>query len=303
MSFSFETKRELSSVPLADDKESYALCYGLMLFSKQFTYDEIVFTTENKYINECLKTVLTKLYCPMIESLQSLKLRNSKNQLITTRLINSEDCNRIYESFGYSKGDVTLRLNRANITDEKELSAFLRGAFMSCGSVSNPEKNYHLEFKVPYRNLANDLLTLLCEVEPCALKPKSVTRQGHFIVYFKDSEQIADFLTYIGATNSAMEIMGAKALKQVRNITVRKVNSELHNLKKTVDASAKQTNAILKLMKSDKYKTLSPELKEMAQLRLDNPDMSLRDLGELTSDKISRSGVNHRLKKLMSYIE
>lgn len=302
MSFSFDTKQELSYVPAIPDTQKLAQCYGLLLFSKRFTYNEIVFTTENKYINENLKSILTQLFCPMLESQSSLKLRNSKNQLITTRLINPEDCNRIFESFGYSKNDVSLRLNRANITDDKELSSFLRGAFMSCGSVSNPEKNYHLEFKVPFRNLANDLLTLLCEIEPCSLKPKSVVRQGYFIVYIKDSEQIADFLTYIGATNSAMEIMGAKALKQMKNIAVRKVNSELHNIKKTADASAKQINAIKKLMKSDVYKTLPEELKEMAQLRLDNPDLSLRALGELTSDNISRSGVNHRLKKLMSYI-
>ena len=303
MSFSFDTKQELSGVPLITDRIKFAQCYGLLLFSKRFTYNEIVFTTENKYINENLKNILTQLYCPIMESISSLKIRSSQNQLITTRLISPEDCNRIFSSFGYSKSDVSLRLNRANITDETELSAFLRGVFMSCGSVTNPERAYHLEFKVPFRNLANDLLTLLCEIEPCNLKPKSVTRQGYFIVYFKDSEQIADFLAFIGAPNSSMSIMGTKALKQVRNIATRRVNSELHNIKKTADASAKQINAIKKLMKSDAYKALSPELKEMAQLRLENPDLSLRDLGKLTSDKISRSGVNHRLKKLMSYIE
>lgn len=304
MSFSYDTKKELTELVPEINSLSLAQCYGMLLFSKKFAYNELVFTTENKYVCDNLSNLLTILYTPMIEKTSGLRVRNSKNPLITVKLPNEDDCNRIFESFGYSKSDVSLRLNRANISEEGQISAFLRGAFLSCGSVTNPEKGYHLEFKVPFRNLANDLLTLLCEIEECNLTPKSVTRQGYFIVYFKDSEQIADFLAYIGAYSSSMNIINTKITKQVKNNAVRKVNSEIHNINKTAEASAKQINAIKKIMKCDNiYNSLSPELKEIAQLRLDNPELSLRALGELTSDKVSRSGVNHRLKKLMSYID
>lgn len=303
MSFSYDTKQELTQVVPNSNNILSAQCYGMLLFSKKFTYRELVFTTENKYVCDNLSETLSTLYTPMIEKLSGLRVRNSQNPLITLKLPNEDDCNRIFESFGYSTNDVSLRLNRANISEEGQVSAFLRGAFLSCGSVTNPEKGYHLEFKVPFRNLANDLLTLLCEIEECNLTPKSVARQGYFIVYFKDSEQIADFLAYIGAFTSSMNVINTKITKQVINNAVRKVNSEIHNINKTAEAAAKQITAIKKLMKCDIYKSLSPELKEIANLRLENPEMSLRSLGELTSDKVSRSGVNHRLKKLMSYID
>lgn len=303
MSFSYDTKQELTQVVPNSNSILSAQCYGMLLFSKKFTYRELVFTTENKYVCDNLSEALSTLYTPMIEKLSGLRVRNSKNPLITLKLPNEDDCNRIFENFGYSANDISLRLNRANISEEGQASAFLRGAFLSCGSVTNPEKGYHLEFKVPFRNLANDLLTLLCEIEECNLSPKSVTRQGYYIVYFKDSEQIADFLAYIGAFTSSMNVINTKITKQVINNAVRKVNSEIHNINKTAEAAAKQITAIKKLMKCDVYKSLSPELKEIANLRLENPEMSLRALGELTSDKVSRSGVNHRLKKLMSYID
>ena len=300
MSFSFDTKKELCLLPLEDESQMLSLSYGMLLFSKKFTYNEIVFTTENKYISDKLEGILTQLYAPVLEISAGLKVRSSQNHLVTMKVLYENDCNRIFESFGYSQSEVSLRINRANISNDGQLSAFLRGVFLSCGSVTNPEKGYHIEFKVPYRNLANDLLTLLCEVENCSLRPKSVMRQGKFIVYIKDSEQIADFLTYIGAFNSSMFVMNTKVEKQVRNNTIRKINSELHNINKTAEASARQITAIRKLMKSKSFNSLSPELKEIAVLRLENPEMSLRDLGKLTKDNISRSGVNHRLKKLLS---
>lgn len=113
------------------------------------------------------------------------------------------------------------------------LTVILFPAGMYATTKYSHEKGYHLEFKVPFRNLANDLLTLLCEIEECNLTPKSVTRQGYFIVYFKDSEQIADFLAYIGAYSSSMNIINTKITKQVKNNAVRKVNSEIHNINKT----------------------------------------------------------------------
>ena len=303
MSFSYDVKQELASS--ADNRYfiRYARCYGMLLFAKKFSKSEIVFTTENKFVSNVFSDLITGIFSVIAETVCGLKPRSSSHQLITTSVIDPNDCQKIFFAYGYTQRDITLRINRAEISETEQLSAFLGGVFMSCGSVTDPEKGYHLEFKVPYKTLAQELVAVLSSIENCTLHPKSVTRNGYHIIYFKDSEQIADLLTFMGAFNSSMTVMGMKAMKQVRNNTVRKVNSELHNIKKTAEASAKQVNAIKKLMQSEEYNSLPDELKEIACLRLENPEMSLRKLGELTTDKISRSGVNHRLKRLMEYAD
>ena len=136
-------------MPLQDESQMLSLSYGMLLFSKKFTYSEIVFTTENKYISDKLEETLTELYAPVLEISSGLRVRSSQNHLITMKVLYENDCNRIFESFGYSKGEVSLRINRANISNDGQLSSFLRGVFLSCGSVTNPEKGYHIEFKVP----------------------------------------------------------------------------------------------------------------------------------------------------------
>ena len=115
MSFSYDTKKELTEIVPEINSLSLAQCYGMLLFAKKFTYNEFVFTTENKYVCDNLSNLLTNLYTPMIEKTSGLRVRNSKNPLITVKLPNEDDCRRIFESFGYSKKDVSLRLNRANI--------------------------------------------------------------------------------------------------------------------------------------------------------------------------------------------
>lgn len=303
MSFSYDVKQELTCNQ--DDRYfvRYAKCYGMLLFSKRFSKNEIIFTTENKYVSEFFSDLVTSIFSSVLEISYGLKPRNSSHQLITTKILNTDDCNKIFFSYGYSQSDITLRINAAEVSETEQLSAFLSGVFMSCGNVTDPQKNYHLEFKVPYKKLAEDLITLLNCAGGCSFKPKQIIRNSYYIIYFKDSEQIADLLTFMGAFNSSMTVMGTKAMKKVRNNANRKVNSELHNIEKTAEASARQVKAIKKLMKSDQFNSLPEELKEIARLRLENPEMSLRNLGELTSDKISRSGVNHRLKRLLSYTE
>ena len=130
MSFSYDTKKELTEIVPEINSLSLAQCYGMLLFAKRFTYNELVFTTENKYVCDNLSNLLTILYTPMIEKTSGLRVRNSKNPLITVKLPNEDDCNRIFESFGYSKKDVSLRLNRANISEEGQIPAFLRGVLV-----------------------------------------------------------------------------------------------------------------------------------------------------------------------------
>ena len=140
-------------------------------------------------------------------------------------------------------------------------------------------------------------------LQRCDFTPKTVVRNGSYVVYFKGSEQICDLLTYIGATNCAMEIMGTKAVKQVRNNINRRINSEVANITKIASASAKQLAAIQKIKDKKGIESLPDDLREIAVLRLENPERSLRDLGQNLSVPISRSGANHRMNRLLEYAE
>ena len=155
-----------------------------------------------------------------------------------------------------------------------------------------------LEFVIPYLNLSRDLKLFIKDNDELSVEPKSITRNSNYVVYFKDSESIEDILTVMGAFNSSLEIMGVKMYKDMRNNVNRKLNFENANLDKTLDASSKQVNAILHIKNTVGLSYLSDDLKELAELRLENPDMSLRELGEMLSVSLSRSGVNHRLQRI-----
>ncbi len=301
MYFSSEVKKELCSVESYDREALKAELYGMLIFGKHFSDNKIIFTTENIYTSKRIILLLQNLYMPIIERQTALRTRASNNCLHKIIVVDENDCKRIFEDFGHSNKQITLRVNRANISSEELVSSFLRGAFLGCGSVSDPMKSYHAEFCVPYKNLSIDLCKILSEITECALAPKTVVRSGNYIVYFKESEQICDLFTYIGAPIKAMEIMGTKAVKQVRNNVNRRINGEIANIEKVAAASAKQLEVINHIKETIGLESLPDDLKEIAYLRLENPEMSLRDLGQNLSNPISRSGANHRIKRLFEY--
>ena len=301
MSFSSEVKRELSLRESFDRDTLRAELYGMLLFGKVFRDNQIVFTTESVHAGRKLTFLLQNLFMPIIEKQTTLSPKSGETKLYKLLLIDSDECRRVYESFGHSGKEVTLRVNRANVSSEELSAAFVRGVFLSCGSVSDPMKSYHAEFCVPYKNLAADLCKILSEVTECAFTPKTVVRNGNYIVYFKGSEQICDLLTYIGAPIQAMELMGTKAVKQVRNNINRRINGEIANIGKVASASARQLDAIERIKRGRGLESLPDDLREIALLRLENPEMSLRDLGANLSVPISRSGANHRMQRLLEY--
>lgn len=300
MSFSSDVKRELASVKPETSEQKYAQCYGYLLFASRFSSREIVFKTENSYSSNRFNSLILDLFSPMIERESDLK-RGKKQRLYKTRFMSSDDCKRVYEYFGHSNKDIRLMINRANIDDESLYAPFLRGVFLSCGSVTDPNKGYHLELNVQHKTLAENLALLINEIDVLTVKPKIVSRKGIYVVYFKGNLGICDFLGYIGAGNSAMAVVEASAYKEIINKVNRKRNSELANIQKLASAAAKQTRAINKIIEYGEFDNLSNELRELAQLRLDNPDMSLKELSEKLN--ISRSGVNHRLERLYKIAE
>ena len=303
MSFSSEVKRELCLKESFDRETLRAELYGMLLFGRTFREDKIVFTTESVHAGRRVTFLLQNLFMPIIEKQTALSPKSGEAKLYKILLIDSEECRKVYHSFGHSGREVTLRVNRANVSSEELSAAFVRGVFLSCGSVSDPMKSYHAEFCVPFKNLAVDLCKILREVTECEFTPKTVVRNGNHIVYFKGSEQICDLLTYIGAPIQAMEIMGTKAVKQVRNNVNRRINGELANIDKVASAAARQLGAIEKIRRIRGLDSLPDDLREIALLRLENPEMSLRDLGANLSVPISRSGANHRIQRLLEYAD
>lgn len=303
MSFAGEVKKELCKADINVSSRRLAECYGLLLYSRCFSEQEIKLKTEAICVAERFSDHMSTLFGAIVEKKSTLRASKEDINLHSINVLLSSDCQRIFSFFGHTRDALTLRVNRANIEDELCTSAFLRGVFLSCGSVNDPQKNYHLEFCVPYKNLSADLCTLMGEITECTLTPRTTVRNGTHIVYLKDSEQITDLLTYMGASNSAMDIMSAKAYKQMRNVTNRRINSELANISRTAEASARILNAI-ELIDADRgLSSLPDNLRVVAELKRDNPELSLSALGNLLDPPISRSGVNHRLNKIIELSE
>lgn len=290
MSFSSDVKTEL----LQFERE-YGCCetaeaYGMLIFGHSFSLREISFQTENKE--------LADMYCRLVFDTTGVEPHRSETASgkYVLAVQTAKERAVVLEAFGHSGREPALRLNAANIQNECCNAAFLRGAFLACGTVTTPQKDYHLEFCIPYRALSRDFMYLLEEMN---LIPKLVERKGYQIVYFKESESIEDLLTCMQAMQSSLLLMNVKIYKDFRNKANRITNCETANITKTVAAAGEQLDAIARIKAANAFELLSDELKELALLREENPEMSLRELGECLSEPISRSGVNHRLKRLI----
>lgn len=289
MSFSSQVKNELIKNEYESRCCSKSLLYGMALFSKSFSFRKITFQSENENITGLFRRLLKEL-CNI-----EAKIDVSPSGKSFTVDLGKKESSKLMTFFGHSSSEKNLVVNFSNFSCENCSKAFIAGAFLSCGTVSSPEKDYHLEFNVSYLNLAKSFITLFNEFE---LSPKLITRKGYHVVYFKDSEAIEDFLYIMGAVSSMFDMMNIKIVKEIRNSANRKANCETANIEKTVKASMPQIEAILKIKKEKGLDFLSKPLKEMAQARLDNPDLSLAELAETFNPPLSKSGANHRLKRI-----
>lgn len=180
------------------------------------------------------------------------------------------------------------------------IRAYLRGGFLAVGSLTSPDKAYHLELAFMNKKIADEYRLFM---EYFQLKPKQITRKGYEIVYMKERQDIVDFLNIIGAHHALMEMENIRILKDMRNQVNRIVNCETANLEKTVNASVKQVETIKYLDQTMGLENLPPGLKEIARLRIENPEVSLAELGKMLSPVLGKSGVNHRLRKLEKLAE
>ena len=174
--------------------------------------------------------------------------------------------------------------------------AFLRGAFLGAGTVTNPDREYHLAWKTDDERLAQTLEKLL---EKNGLPFRSYLRRGQQVIYLKDAQQISDTLAMMGSGSAVLEMENTRIRKQLRASAVRAANCDEHNGERMLDAGQKQAEAIRQIMLKEGLYTLPKGLRELGRLRLENPDLSLKELGEMLDPPVGKSGVNHRMRRLM----
>lgn len=301
MSFSHDVKSELVTYSAAarESGEMKPCCrqtetYALFLFCRSFSAKEMGLKTEHKDIAD--------LYAAAAREMTGRRPKRERTAGGKYRVVIEDPVDRqtILSEFGYSGNEVTRRLNTSLLEDDGCRAALLRGAFLTAGTITDPEKDYHLEYVLGTRSLCMDLCDLLSDL---GMNPKYVQRNGAHVIYFKDSESIEDLLTLMGATESTLELMGTKMYKDMRNRVNRRMNFENANSSRTFDAAYRQIEAIRYIDRKRGLQSLSPELRELAKLRLENAEYSLKELGENLSEPLSRSGVNHRLQKIIDYAD
>ena len=213
------------------------------------------------------------------------------------QITDREKLDHIIDLLGYDpRQSLALHVNFAMVEEECCRAAFFRGCFFAGGSITDPSKRYHLELTSSHLQASRELEVLLRE---SGYPPKSVARNGSAVTYFKQSDQIEDFLTLIGAPAAAMRIMSTKVEKGIRNSVNRRLNCDSANLDKAVEAAQSQGAAIRRLHAAGRLAELPDKLQETAALRLAHPELSLSELAEAFDPPVTKSCLNHRLRKLM----
>ncbi len=298
MTFSAKAKEELCKLAIEKPDCAVAECCGMVLFANTASPKMLKIITENPNVafraSSLLKSLFGFDFDRKIVPTSAVKKYN-----LTVE--NPSHLAEIYDAFGIDfEKSLNLHLNAALVETDETRAAFCRGAFLVAGSVTDPESEYHLELVTSHFNLSREVITLLLELE---LPAKITVRKSNRVIYFKESGYIEDFLTRAGAPLSSMDIMQAKLYKDLRNKINRQVNFETANMEKAADAAKIQRQAIDYLETSVGLDSLSPQLQYAAALRREHPEASLSELASLTNGELGKSGLNHRLNKLISLAE
>lgn len=297
MSFSSEVKDELCRVNINKKCCALAECYGAFLYGNTFSSGEIKIITENHAFAQRLPKLMKKAFDLEPDVLPDEK----KGGKLIVSVTDSQKTEIILRAFGYSwDTNVAHHINLAMLEEECCRVSFLRGVFLAGGSVTDPEKRYHLELVTSHRSVSGELFSLLLEM---GFEPKETERAGSRITYFKQSDYIEDILTLIGAPVGSMKIMSAKVEKELINDVNRRVNCETANIDKAIAASAEHMQAISRIHKTMGLDILPEKLYETALLRMANPEASLAELASLADPPITKSALNHRLRKIVQMAE
>ena len=304
MSFSTDVKSEIIASAESTKKQKLSLILGMLCFGarliKHDNRTKLRFSTENPKIARKLYTMI-KNDLSIVAKLTIHK--TPKNVMYIVAVDDEKYIEELFFLTGLLKrgdsldGFINFKISSAVVSNAACKKSFIKGAFLGGGSVSDPKKNSHLEFVTSHYKLSHDFQKLLTE---CDLSPKIVVRKSNYVLYFKNNSEVADILIMLDAFDSLMEYHNAKIMKDMRNSINRKMNCDTANLTKTVEASLIQVRAIEKLESIGALDKLSPQLREIARLRLEYRELSLQELGAMLSPPIGKSGVNHRLRKLVA---
>ena len=293
MSFSSNVKAELCKQPLSPRACALAEGYGVLLYCNTFTSAEVRIITESRDFAARLPKLFKKAFGVSFDQEPAAHEKGKLQFAVTSE----EKIAKIFDALQMDlKSSLTLHVNFGLLEEEAQCMAYLRGAFLAGGSVTDPAKRYHLEMTTSHYKVSRETCALLLE---CGFSPKELTRGGNNILYFKQSDYIEDFLTAIGAQVAAMGVMEAKVEKDLRNGVNRRVNCETANLTKVVDASMGQMAAIRALEASGELDKLPGRLRETALLRKENPEATLQELAAMLTPPITKSAINHRMRKLL----
>ena len=295
MSFSSDVKTELCKEAVRVKSLAVAEAYGVLLYCNTFSKDEVRIITESRPFAMRLQKLFNRAFGFSFDAeTGDYDREDSKLSFFITDAVKLA---QIFETFGYSPDKMLAHhINLSVLEEEGCQVAFVRGAFLAGGSVTAPEKRYHLELVTDHYNVNSEMFSILLELDT---SPKKTSRGGNYVLYFKQSETIEDFLTLLGAPVSAMEIMSMKVEKELRNSVNRRVNCDTANAGKTVEAAAEQMKAIGLIEAGAGLASLPEKLRDTAELRLLYPEASLSELAAHSSPPITKSCLNHRIRKLI----
>lgn len=284
MSFSSELKENLSKISNLSNKEvvKYELIGYLISNNTVYKNGKTTYKTENEYNINRFSKLLSNV------NITNYKIDIKGNNYIITapKIENIEEIIYLEEDIEY----------KGKTEKEELLKAIIRGAFLGAGSINNPESKYHLEIILSTKENAENIINIL---KIFTIGAKKLERKNGYSIYIKDGEEISKLLALIGANSSVLKFEQIRVLRDMKNNINRKVNCETANLNKTVNAAVRQIEAIKKLQKTGEFDKLSESLKEIAKIRIENPDASLVELGQMLKAPIGKSGVNHRLNKIL----
>ena len=294
ISFSSAAKAEVCKNMPAKRCCALAECFGILLYCNSFQYDSIKIITESREFAYILPKLFKKAFDIPFDSYPSLA---SPGKLVF-QIWDEEKIGSIMDAFGFSPEDtLSLHVNYPIVEEECCKAAFLRGAFLAGGSVTDPEKGYHMELSTTHQSVARETNLLIREA--MAFSPKMAARGGGQVLYLKQSEQISDFLTYLGASVAAMGIIETRLEKELNNKVNRRCNCDDANTSKVVEAAQEQLSAIRILKEAGLLESLPEKMKQAALAREQNPSASLSELAAMMEPAITKPAMNNRMKKLV----
>ena len=296
MSFASRAREEIAQRSLQKDCCVRAAAYGFACFAKYFDKGGLVLQTEQPHTVQLARELFAR--CGVQGDV--LEKQRPSGVLYEFNIREPEQVARMHELFGTTGSETSLQIDPALIRCQTCVSAYIGAAFLCSGTVTDPQKEYNLEFLTGRRNLARDFEALIAEHEFC---PHRTVRKGANVIYVKASEPLVDLLTFMGAPKAAMQLMELKMVKDVRNKTNRIINCETANLSKMAAANAPVNKAVRYLEEHGDLAGLPEPLRQAAQVRLEQPDASLAQLAPLLDPPVSRSGLSHRFKRLQEIAE